>query len=53
MKTISNILKGLGIIGLFVGGSAMDSASLLLPAVLAFAGVGLMYLGAQIEEVYT
>ena len=53
MKTISNILKGLGISMLFIGGSAMDSASLVVPFVIAFAGIGFMYLGVQIEEVYT
>lgn len=53
MKILSKVLEGIGVVALFVGGGAMDNAPMIVPFVIAVAGVGIAYLGAQIEEVYT
>ena len=52
MKRVAKIMEFVGIFLVFVGGGAMDSEVILVPAVMAFLGIAIAYMGARIEEGY-
>ena len=52
MRILAKILESTGITLLFAGGAGMDSASLIAPSILAFAGIIIALAGAYIEEGY-
>ena len=53
MKKVAKIMEILGILLLFVGGGSMDSASIVLPIVMAFSGLAIAFSGAALEEQWT
>lgn len=53
MKHLSTIIQAIGFCLLFLGWGAMDSASVFLPIVAMFSGVGIFAIGGQLREVWT
>ena len=53
MRTLTTIMKSAGILLFFTGGAGMDSQSVIVPAIMAFAGIGIAYLGQMISEAYS
>ena len=52
MKHLSTIIQAIGFCLLFLGGGAMDSASVFLPIVAMFSGVGIFAIGGQLREAW-
>ena len=52
MKILTRGLIGVGFILMMLGGAGMDSASLVVPMIMAFSGVGMLVAGGSIEELY-
>lgn len=52
MKTLAKVLEGIGITSFLISGGAMDGPSMIVPFIIALAGIGLAFLGMQIEEFY-
>ena len=52
MKRFFKIISGMGFTTMFIGLGMMDSASIALPIVMIFAGLGAFYLGARMEDEY-
>lgn len=53
MKATAKIMEFIGIVLLFIGGGAMDSASMVVPMVMAFVGMGIAFAGAALDEQLT
>ena len=49
---LSTVIEGIGLVMMWVGMSAMDSVNLVIPFVLAFGGIALMFAGASMEARY-
>ena len=49
MSKLINAIEGTGVVMLFVGCSAMDSANLVAPIAIIIAGIALMWSGASME----
>ena len=47
---LSTIIEGIGVVTMWVGMAAMDSVNLLIPTVLVFGGIALMFCGASMEQ---
>ena len=47
---LSTVIEGIGVVMMWVGMSAMDSVNLLIPTVLVFGGIALMFCGASMEQ---
>lgn len=52
MKFLMDVFKGLGFICLMIGGSAMDSASMTVPAILALAGILVILATCKLDNSY-
>ena len=52
MKRLFKIISGMGFTTMLIGMGMMDSASVALPIVMIFAGIGAFYLGAKMEDEY-
>ncbi len=52
MKRLFKIISGMGFTTMLIGLGMMDSASVVLPIVMIFAGLGAFYLGARMEDEY-
>lgn len=52
MKVLAKVMESVGLIMLFIGGASMDSASLVIPIIMAFAGMAIAWGGVEIEEAY-
>ena len=53
MKHLSTFIQAIGFCLLFLGWGAMDSASVFLPIVAMFSGVGIFAIGGQLREAWT
>ena len=47
---LSTMIEGIGVVTMWVGMAAMDSVNLLIPTVLVFGGIALMFCGASMEQ---
>lgn len=50
MKRVFTVLKSIGFIAVVIGVGAMDSASIFLPTVIAFTGLGLYAFADYVED---
>lgn len=53
MRIFSRVLEGIGFVMLMLGGAGMDNASLILPVIIVFSGIGVMTAGWRLDEEYT
>lgn len=47
---MTKVIEFLGLMIMFAGGGAMDSASLWVPLIMAFAGLGIFLGGCYLDE---
>ena len=52
MKFLFDVLRGLGFICLMIGGSAMDSTSMTVPAILALTGILVILATCKLDNSY-
>lgn len=50
MKRVLSVLEGIGFILMMIGMGSMDSASVVIPMVLTFGGIGMMCAGSRLED---
>ena len=47
---MAKIIEALGFICLMAGAGAMDSVSMVVPAIAVFGGIGLFFIGHKLED---
>lgn len=52
MKGLFKAMQAIGITLVLVGGAGMDSASIVVPVIMAFGGLGIMAAGRGLEDAY-
>ena len=52
MKIITKIMQGAGITLVLIGGAGMDNASIMIPVIMAFSGLGILAAGWGIENAF-